>query len=297
MTLYPDQLPFPDFYQYLIGSVAPRPICFASTVDGEGRANLSPFSFFNVFSGKPPVLVFSTSRRSRDNTTKDTLQNIEATGEVVINVVSYTMVQQMNISSCEYPKGTDEFVKSGFTKLASEKVKPWRVAESPAQMECKLLQIIPTGNEGGAGILIICEVVALHLSDAVLNDQQKIDPQKIDLVARMGFNWYCRASGNAVFEVERPNSKLAIGIDGLPASIRNSTLLTGNHLGMLANISEVPAVEATYEDEHLTHILHYYSLMPDELEKELHLYAKKLLDEGRISAAWQVLLVGPWPIL
>ena len=291
MTIYPGQIPFPDFYQYLIGSIAPRPICFASTVDAEGNANLSPFSFFNVFSGKPPVLIFSTVRRSRDNTTKDTLQNIEATGEVVVNVVNYAIVQQMNISSCEYPKGTDEFVKGGFTKMASEKVKPWRVAESPVQMECKLLQIIPTGIEGGAGILILCEVVALHLNDNILNEQQKIDPQKIDLVARMGANWYCRASGDAMFEVERPNSKLAIGLDGLPASIRNSTILTGNHLGMLANVREIPAVDATYEDAHLTHILHYYSLQPAELEKELHLHAKALLDEGKTAAAWQVLLV------
>lgn len=290
MTIIPGEISPAVLYQYLIGAVAPRPICFASTLDKEGNANLSPFSFFNLFGSNPPILVFSPVRRGRDNTIKHTLENILETNEVVINVVSYAMVQQMSLSSCEYPKGTDEFIKGGFGKIAATKIKPWRIAESPAQLECKVLQVITTGNEGGAGNLVICEVVAMHINDNVLNENNQIDPHKIDLVARMGGDNYCRASGSAVFSVAKPNLRSGIGMDALPAAIRNSAVLTGNHLGMLANVYQLPEINTMYEDERLTHIIQYYSLNPDEMEKEIHLHAKQLLDEGKVVEAWQVLL-------
>ncbi len=291
MIIIPGEINTALLHQHLLGAVAPRPICFASTIDKQSNANLSPFSFFNVFGSKPPILVFSPARRVRDNTIKHTLENMQETGEVVINVVSYAMVQQMSLSSCEYPKNTDEFVKAGFGKLPSKIVKPWRVAESPAQLECKVLQVIATGNEGGAGNLVICEVLAMHVSDAVLNEQQQIDPHKIDLVARMGFDYYCRASGNAVFAVPKPSMQLGIGMDALPAAIRNSRVLTGNDLGILANVHQLPAIDASYEDERLTHIIQYYSLNPEEMEQEIHQHARVLLEEGNVEAAWQALLV------
>jgi flavin reductase (DIM6/NTAB) family NADH-FMN oxidoreductase RutF len=291
-TIIPGEIKTAQLHHYLLGAVAPRPICFASTMDAEGRPNLSPYSFFNVFGSNPATLVFSPSRRVRDNTIKHTLENIYATKEVVINVVNYDMVQQMSLSSCEYPKGTDEFIKAGFTKLPSQLVKPYRVAESPAQMECKVIDVIETGNEGGAGNLVICRVVAMHIADDVLDAEGKIDPQKIDLVARMGNDFYCRASGKAVFEVPKPNSQIGIGIDALPASIRESKVLTGNQLGMLANIHELPAIDPAYEDDRLKDIIQYFSINPGEMEQELHLYAQTLLDKGKVQDAWQVILAG-----
>lgn len=281
-----------QLHQYLLGAIAPRPICFASTLDKDGNANLSPFSFFNVFGSNPATLVFSPSRRVRDNTIKHTLENIYDTMEVVINVVNYAMVQQTSLSSCEFAKGVDEFTKSGFTKLPSLKVKPWRVAESPVQLECKVLQVIETGTNGGAGNLVICEMLAMHINDAVLNDKQQIDPHQIDLVARMGFDFYCRASGAAVFEVPKPSTQIAIGLDNLPANIRDSNILSGNDLGKLANVHEMPVIDASYDDDALRQIIQYYSINPDDMEKELHYYAKKLLDEGKVQEAWQVLLAG-----
>ena len=228
MKIIPGEIKTGELHSYLLGAVAPRPICFASTVDAAGIPNLSPFSFFNVFGSNPTTLVFSPARKVRDNTTKHTLQNIYETKEVVINVVNYAMVQQASLSSCEYPKGVDEFEKVGFTKLASEKVKPFRVAESPVQMECKVRDIIETGTEGGAGNLVICEVLVMHINDNILNEKKQINPHKIDLVARMGGDFYCRTSGNAVFEVTKPHTQLGIGVDALPESIRNSRILTGN---------------------------------------------------------------------
>lgn len=292
MKIVPGEIKTAQLHAYLLGAVAPRPICFASTVDADGNPNLSPFSFFNVFGSNPTTLVFSPSRKVRDNTIKHTLENIYATHEVVINVVNYAMVQQMSLSSCEYPKTVDEFVKAGFTKLPSEKVKPFRVAESPVQMECKVRQVIETGTEGGAGDLVICEVLVMHINDAVLNDKQQIDPHKIDLVARMGGDYYCRASGAAVFEVEKPNTQLGIGIDALDLSIKNSTILSGNNLGQLANVHEMPVVDPAFNDDTLKNIIQYYSLNPQEMEQELHRYAKKLLDAGKVNEAWQVLLAG-----
>jgi len=290
MRIIPGEIKTAQLHAYLLGAVAPRPICFASTVDAAGNPNLSPFSFFNVFGSNPTTLVFSPSRRVRDNTIKDTLQNIYETKEVVINVVNYAMVQQMSLSSCEYPKGTDEFIKSGFTKLPSEKIKPFRVAESPVQMECKVRDIIETGTEGGAGNLIICEVLVMHINDEILNDNRQIDPQKIDLVARMGADYYCRASGTAVFEVAKPNTQLGIGIDSLPASIKNSKILSGNNLGQLGNVHEMPVIDPAFADDTLKNIIQYYSINPDEMEKELHFYAKELLDKEKVTEAWQVLL-------
>ncbi len=290
MRIVPGEIKTGELHSYLLGAVAPRPICFASTLDKDGNPNLSPFSFFNVFGSNPTTLVFSPSRKVRDNTLKHTLLNIYDTKEVVINVVNYAMVQQMSLSSCEYPKGVDEFVKSGFTKLASEKVKAFRVAESPVQLECKVRDIIETGTEGGAGNLIICEVLVMHINDNILNEKNQIDPHKIDLVARMGGDFYCRASGAAVFEVAKPNTQLGIGVDALPESIRNSNILTGNNLGQLANVNEQPFVDATFNDDKLKNIIQYFSINPEEMEKELHAYAKELLDSGKVQQAWQVLL-------
>jgi flavin reductase (DIM6/NTAB) family NADH-FMN oxidoreductase RutF len=290
MRIVPGEIKTGELHSYLLGAVAPRPICFASTLDKDGNPNLSPFSFFNVFGSNPTTLVFSPSRKVRDNTLKHTLLNIYDTKEVVINVVNYAMVQQMSLSSCEYPKGVDEFVKSGFTKLPSEKVKAFRVAESPVQMECKVRDIIETGTEGGAGNLIICEVLVMHINDNILNEKNQIDPHKIDLVARMGGDFYCRASGAAVFEVAKPNTQLGIGVDALPESIRNSNILTGNNLGLLANVHELPFVDATFNDDRLKNIIQYFSINPEEMERELHAYAKELLDGGKVQQAWQILL-------
>jgi flavin reductase (DIM6/NTAB) family NADH-FMN oxidoreductase RutF len=237
-------------------------------------------------------LVFSPARRVRDNTIKHTLENIYETKEVVINVVSYNMVQQMSLASCEYPKGVSEFTKSGFTPVKSDMVHAFRVKESPAQLECKVTQVIETGNEGGAGNLIICEVLCMHINDEVLNEHGKIDPHKIDLVARMGADYYCRASGNAVFEVPKPNLQLGIGIDSLPDGIRNSTVLTGNNLGLLGNSTAIPIVDTVLYDDRLTHILRDNSNDEQTLTTALHHYAKELLDEGDVNKAWQVLLAG-----
>jgi flavin reductase (DIM6/NTAB) family NADH-FMN oxidoreductase RutF len=292
MKVVPGEIKTALLHAYLLGSVGPRPICFASTVDENGVPNLSPFSFFNVFGSKPPILIFSPARRVRDNTTKHTLQNIQATQEVVINIVNYNIVQQVSLASCEYPKGVNEFVKAGLTPIASDMVKPFRVKESPVQLECKVNQVIETGTEGGAGNLIICEVLCMHINDEVLNEDGKINPHKIDLVARMGGDYYCRASGNAVFEVPKPNTNLGIGVDALPEPIRNSPVLTGNNLGVLGNSTSIPVVAEMLYDDRLSQIVRDYE--QDEKAKlyALHKYAKELLEVGDVSKAWQVLLAG-----
>lgn len=290
MRIVPGEIKTAQLHSFLLGAVAPRPICFASTVDAEGRPNLSPFSFFNVFGSRPPVLIFSPARRVRNNTIKHTLENIYATKEVVINVVNYSMVQQASLASCEYPAGVNEFEKAGFTAIPSELVKPFRVKESPAQLECKVLQVIETGQDGGAGNLIICELVCMHVHDNVLDEQGIIDPHKIDLVARMGKDYYCRASGDAIFEVPKPNTQLGVGIDALPASIRNSTVLTGNNLGILGNSTAIPVVSDIVQDERLVQIIRKYDNDRAARTHALHLYAKELLDTGNTEKAWQVLL-------
>ncbi len=292
MRIIPGEIKTGQLHAYLLGAVAPRPICFASTVDSEGRPNLAPFSFFNVFGSNPPVLVFSPARRVRDNTVKHTLDNIYATKEVVVNVVNYDMVQQMNLASCEYPPNVNEFTKAGFTPVASEFVKPFRVKESPAQLECKVLQVIKTGQGGGAGNLIICEIVCMHLDEHVLDENGKIDPHKIDLVARMGGDHYCRASGSAVFDVHKPNLELGVGVDALPEHIRNSHILTGNNLGMLGNSTAIPVVSEMLYDDRLTEIMRAYETDDAGRVNALQIYARELLDKGEIDKAWQVLLAG-----
>lgn len=277
---------------YLQHVVAPRPICFASTIDKAGNVNLSPFSFFNLFSSNPPIVVFSPARRVRDNTTKHTLQNVLEVPEVVINIVTYDMVQQTSLASCEFPKETNEFVKAGFTAIPASIVKPPMVKESKVQMECKVIEVKPLGTEGGAGNLVICEVMVMHIDDSLLDENKKIDQRKINHVARLGGDWYCVVNENNLFQVEKPNTKLGIGIDTLPGSIRNSSILSGNNLGQLANVHEMPVIEPSFDDAHLKQIIQYYSVTPDEMEKELHSYAKKLLDDGKVNAAWQVLLAG-----
>ena len=279
-----------EVQNFLNHAIAPRPICFASTNDLLGNVNLSPFSFFNLFSTNPPIVIFSPARRVRNNTTKHTLQNLLEVPEVAINMVSYDMVQQVSLSSCEYPKGMDEFLKSGFTKEPSLLIKPPRVKESRVQMECKVLEVKNLGTEGGAGNLIICEVIMMHISEDILDANGKIDQCKLDLVARLGDNWYARINADNLFEVEKPHTALGIGLDNLPESIKSSKILCGNHLGQLANVHEMPVIDPSFEDEKLKNIFQYYSLDPDEMEKELHLYAAQLLNEGKVADAWQVLL-------
>ena len=290
MKVIPSEIKTAQLHAYLLGSVAPRPICFASTIDKDGQVNLSPFSFFNVFGSKPPILIFSPSRRVRDNTIKHTLENVYDTKEVVINIVNYNIVQQMNLTSCEYPKGTDEFVKAGFTAIASDIVKPPRVKESPVQLECRVMQVIETGKEGGAANLIICEVLCMHIDDNILDEQGRIDPDKIDLVARMGGDYYCRASGKAVFEVHKPNIELGVGVDALPEEIRHSHILTGNNLGMLGNCTTIPVVSELIYDDRTAAILKTYTHDSAGKKDALHEYAKELLNSGNTQKAWQVLL-------
>lgn len=275
---------------YLQHAIAPRPICFASTVDKEGHVNLSPFSFFNLFSSNPPVVVFSPARRVRDNTTKHTLENVLEVPEVVINIVDYDMVQQMSLSSCEYPKGTNEFIKAGFTEEKATLVKPPMVKESKIKMECRVNQVLPLGESGGAGNLVICEVLCLHLDESILNENNQIDQLKINHVARLGGDWYCRVDASNLFHVAKPNTQLGIGIDTLPPDIRNSRYLTGNHLGQLANVNEFPSIQPGFDDEKLRHIIQYFGNDPAEMEKETHRYAAALLEEGKVDQAWQVLL-------
>ena len=269
--------------------VAPRPICFASTVDAKGNVNLSPFSYFNMFSFNPPVIIFSPVRRVRNNTIKHTLENLMETGEVCVNIVSYEMVHQVSLASSEFPKGVDEFIKAGFTKAPSQLIRPPRVSESPVQMECNVLEIKPLGKEGGAGNLVIAEVLLIHINESLFTDGH-LDQTKFDLVARMGGNWYARVNKTNMFRVEKPNTKVGIGIDHLPDSIRNSNILTGNHLGQLANVQELPLIDVSFEDDRLKNIFQYYSVDPVEMEKELHNYAAALLNEGKVYEAWQVLL-------
>lgn len=275
---------------YLQHVIAPRPICFASTIGKAGNVNLSPFSFFNLFSSNPPIVVFSPARRVRDNTTKHTLQNVLEVPEVVINIVTYDMVQQTSLASCEFPKEVNEFIKAGFTAEPATLVKPPMVKESKVKMECKVIEVKPLGTEGGAGNLVICEVLYMHIDDSLLDKELKIDQRKINHVARLGDDWYCVVNENNLFRVEKPNTQVGIGADSLPAAIRNSKILSGNNIGQLANMNDIPAIDPSFDDPHLKQIIQYYSVNPEEMERELHLYAKKLLDEGKVKEAWQVLL-------
>ena len=284
LSINPSDISTPKLHGYLLSAVAPRPIALASTIDAEGNVNLSPFSFFNVFSANPPILIFSPARRVRGNTTKHTLNNVKATKEVVINIVNYEIVQQMSLSSSEYAQGVNEFVKAGFTMLASEKVKPFRVAESPIQFECKVNEVVALGKEGGAGNLIICEVVKLHIKKAFLDDSGAINQEKLDLVARAGGNYYSRAK-EGFFEIKKPLSVLGIGVDAIPSGIRNSTVLTGNDLGMLGNVEEIPSGNDVdkFAKEHVQYI-------GVDLVKK-HTFAKVFIENNDVIGAWKVLLM------
>jgi len=286
-TITPGKVPVQEIHGILLGAVAPRPIAFASTVDKEGRANLAPFSFFNIFSTNPPVVVFSPSRRGRDNTTKHSYENVKEVPEVVINLVTYAMVQQVNLASSDFPQGVSEFVKAGFTPVASEQVRPFRVKESPVQLECKVLQVIETGAGPSAGNLVVCEVVLVHLDEAILDDTGRIDPRKADWVARMGGDWYCRANGEALFKVTKPMDGFPIGIDSLPPEIRGSSILTGNDLGRMGLIKTLPSGEEIAgfrQDETYRQITEHWP-EGDERRERVHRYAQQLLDRGELLKA------------
>jgi flavin reductase (DIM6/NTAB) family NADH-FMN oxidoreductase RutF len=283
ITISAKDTPQPQFHGFLLGAVGPRPIAFASTIDKDGRPNLAPFSFFNVFSSNPPIAIFAPNRSGRDGTNKHTLLNVKEVPEVVLNIVNYNMVQQMSLASSPYAKGVDEFEKAGFTKLPSVGIKPPRVAEAPVTMECKVIEIKELGEKGGAGNLIFCEVQLIHIKEEVLDAHGKIDQQKIDLVARMGGNWYCRAHGDALFEIEKPITTLGIGVDAIPVEIRNSKILSGNNLGQLGNVEHLPTADevAAYKTANNKHFAS---------KDELHQYAKTLLDVNKVAEAWKVLL-------
>jgi len=292
-TINPKEIKTSLFHSYMLSAIAPRPIAFASTIDKDGNPNLSPFSFFNAFGSHPPIVIFSPARRVRDNTTKHTLENVHEVKEVVINVVNYAMVQQASLASTEYPKGVNEFAKAGFTPIESVMIKPFRVKESPVQMECKVLNVIETGQEGGAANLVVCEILLMHISESILTEDKKIDQQKIDLVARMGFDWYCRASGSALFEVPKPNIKIGIGIDQIPEKIRLSKVLTGNDLGKLGNVEMLPTaddVESYKQSEQFKTLIRGFGKNQEESEEKIHKLAKSILDKNEVNDAWKVLL-------
>lgn len=289
--LDPKALSIPELHGHLVGAVGPRPVAFASTIDAEGRPNLSPFSFFNVFGANPPLMIFSPARRGRDNTTKHSYHNVKAVPEVVINVVTYAMVQQVSLASGEYPEGVNEFIKAGLTPVPSLKVKPFRVKESPVQFECRVQQVIETGTGGGAGNLVLCEVVMIHIDEAVLDERGKIDQRKIDLVGRMGGHFYCRAHGDALFEVEQPNTNVGIGVDALPAHVRLSPVLTGSQLGQLGALRTLPD-ETRVNEYKLTDLSDIFIGAKDDatLRDTLHRHAAQLLGEARVEEACMTLL-------
>ena len=282
LSIDPKELSVPVLQKYLQNAIAPRPICFASTISKNGEPNLAPFSFFNLFSSNPPIAVFSPAYSGRTGAPKDTLLNVQEVPECVINMVNYNMVQQTSLASSPFPKGVNEFEKAGFTPLASDLIKPFRVKESPVQLECKVVEIKELGKNGGAGNLVICEVIRIHISEEVLNAENQIDTHKIDLVARMGDNWYCRAQGDALFEVKKPITSIGVGYDAIPESIKHSKVLTGNNLGLLGSIEQVPTNEEVkaYRE----------SLKSFAGDEERHQFAQSLLEANRVKEAWMVLL-------
>lgn len=289
LSIDPKEIPTPKLQGYLQGAIGPRPIAFASTLDKNGTPNLSPFSFFNVFSANPPILVFSPSRRVRDNTIKHTLINAELNREVVINVVNYAIVQQASLSSTEYGDGVNEFIKSGLTMVPSDIVKPFRVKESPVQFECKVKEIISLGDGGGAGNLVICEVVKLHVDEAILDKNGAVDQHKIDLVSRMGGNWYSRANAG-LFEVEKPLTTLGIGVDAIPEFVKQSPVFNGNDLGKLGNVETLPTQEEI--DTFVEGSFEVKAVLSADDEDKKHLKAKEYLDKNEVITAWKVLLAG-----
>lgn len=289
-TLDPKALAQPQLHGYLLSAVAPRPICFASTIDKAGQVNLSPFSFFNVFSSNPPIMIFSPARRGRDNTTKHSYENVLEVPECVINIVNFPIVEQMSLASTEYEKGVNEFVKSGLTELPSTLVKPPRVAEAPVAFECKINEVKPLGDGGGAGNLVIAEVLLMHIQKQYLDAEGKLDTVKLDLVSRMGGSWYCRATGDALFEIPKPIQTKGIGVDQLPESIRHSTILTGNNLGRLGNMEALPdddSVEGIRQDEQVKAVL----LADVDVKVELHVLAQSWLEAEMTEEAMRVLLL------
>ena len=281
LTINPKEIPTGKMHAYLLGAITPRPIAFASTVDRDGNVNLSPFSFFNCFGANPPILIFSPARRGRDNTTKHTYENLKQVQEVVINVVNYNMVQQTSLASTEYPKGVNEFVKAGFTEIPSEKVRPPRVGESPIAMECKVLQIIETGDQGAAGNLVICEIILMHINEEILDGDGKIDPWKLDAVARLGGDYYARIQGDSIFKGPKPLERLGIGFDQMPEAIRRSKILTGNDLAILGNVEKLP-------EEIL--INQYKKKLEIQGTEAIHAKAQRLINEGKVDEAWLLLL-------
>jgi flavin reductase (DIM6/NTAB) family NADH-FMN oxidoreductase RutF len=293
LTIDPLDVKTAQMHAYMLGAVAPRPIAFASTIDRDGNPNLSPFSFFNIFSANPPIAIFSPARSGRTNTNKNTFDNVKEVEEVVINVVNFDLVHQASLASTEYAKGVNEFAKAGLTPLPSVKVKPFRVKESPVHMECKVRQVIELGDQGGAGNLIICEIVLMHINESVLDENGQINANKIDLVARMGGELYCRASGNALFKVAKPLLARGIGVDAIPDHIRKSKVLTGNNLAQLGNVERIPGPEEVSQFKQSGAISEAYEMYGRDLHKlenHLHHIAKKLLEEEKIVEAWKLLL-------
>ncbi len=285
-TINPNDISVPERMAIITGAVAPRPIAFAGTIDKDGKPNLAPFSFYNAFGANPPIMIFSPARRGRDNTVKDTYLNIREIPEVVINVVNYPMVEQMNLASAEYPKGVSEYEKAGFTAVKSEKVKPFRVKESPVQFECKVVDIIETGDKGGAGMLVIAEILLIHINEEILDEAGKISPNKIDLVGRLGADYYCRLTADSIFTIEKPLSKLGIGFDNLPENIKQSTILSANDVAKLAGLLSLP------DDRQVADLLKYKEFEEVEYldEQQKHLLAKKLLAENHREEALKVLM-------
>lgn len=286
------EIGLPKSHHYLLGAIGPRPICFASTLDDKGNPNLAPFSFFNVFSSNPPIAIFSPSRSGRTGEHKDTFNNVKKTKEVVINLVDFKMAEQMSLASSPYSPEIDEFIKSGLTPIKSEKIKPFRVKESPIQLECEVIEIKELGNEGGAGNLIICKILKMHIAKRLLNDKQMIDQEKLDLIARMGGDWYCRTDKNSMFEIKKPMTTKGIGFDELPNEILNSSILSGNDLGKLAGIETLPD-ETKVNDFKLIELSDVFLKYEDNasaLEKELHQKAKDFLLNNELEAAWKTLL-------
>jgi flavin reductase (DIM6/NTAB) family NADH-FMN oxidoreductase RutF len=278
-------------HQYLLGAIGPRPIAFASTIDDQGRPNLAPYSFFNVFSSNPPILIFSPARRGRDNTTKHTLENALAHRECVINIVNYEMVEQMSLASTEYPLGVSEFEKTGLTPIASDVVKPFRVKEAPVQFECKINDVVALGTQGGAGNLVICEVVRIHVAESILDEEGRISPIKIDQVARMGGHWYTRAN-KGLFQLPQPMTQIGIGFDALPTDIKTSGILTGNELAQLAGVESFPNETEVneYKLTELADVFMEFEGRAAELEVQLHTLAKELLQQKKVVEAWMTLL-------
>ena len=291
-SINPKEIEIPKLHRYLLGSIGPRPIAFASTIDSKGNINLAPFSFFNVFSANPPIMIFSPARSGRTNESKDTYNNIKEVPEVVINVVTHDMVHQMSLASSPYDSDVSEFEKAGFTSLASDMITPPRVKESPVQFECKVNEVIELGDQGGAGNLIICEVLRIHVKESLLDQNEMIDQHKIDLVSRMGGNWYCRADKNSMFEIQKPITTCGIGFDALPTDIRNSSILSGNDLGQLAGIEQLPNETDVNEYKLLELSELFLSLEEDavQLEIEIHKRAQDLLKRNLLEEAWLTLL-------